>query len=130
MRIVFGLGFDKLRMITVEDVARAITRCAESEICNGKVYNINHFDRISKRDYIKKILNNKYGKGFNLYFPHLFMIILIYLQEIILKMIGRKPFMTRYSYKTSQKNVYFDSEKIKNELGWMPEMPLLQYFMK
>ena len=128
LRLIFGLGYDHLRLIPVEDVADVITECVESEKCNGRIYNLNHDDRISKRQYLKQVVGPTSGKGINLYLPHWIMISLIYMQEKIFKLVRRKPPLTRYRYRSAQRKVCFDTERIKSELGWKPRMALDEFF--
>ncbi len=128
LRLVFGMGFDKLRLIPVEDVIDAMLLCVESDKSIGQIYNLNHNDRISKREYLKQVLSRVKGKGLNLYLPHSIMKGMIYVQEKIFGLIRRNPPLTIYRYETSQKNVLFDSSKLGNELGWKPNLSLRDYF--
>jgi nucleoside-diphosphate-sugar epimerase len=128
IRIVFGLGNDKLRLIHVDDVAEAILLVMKNKNSNGMVYNINYEERISKRQYLKNVIKPVQGKGLNIYVPHFLMLFIIYIQEIIFKLLNRKPFLTRYRYISSQKDVIINSSKIRNELDWKPKRTLSETF--
>lgn len=127
LRLIFGMGFDKLRLIPVEDVVNVITLCIESPISRSKIYNINHPDRINKREYLKIISNNNPNKSWNIYIPHFFMRGIIYIQEKVFTILNKKPILTIYRYNTAQKNNYFSTDKISNELKWCPCKPLKEY---
>lgn len=126
VRIIFGRGDGKLRLIHVDDVVEGIILSLKNDKSAGKIYNIVHEDRTSKRDYINKYVIPLHGQGMNLYVPYYLVYSGVFCLELLCKMLKRRPFLTRYRLMASQKDVIFDSSKIRNDLGWKPKYPVDQ----
>lgn len=126
IRLVIGRGDQKLRLIHVDDVVEAICLCMESEKSGGKIYNIVHHDRINKREYLENYIQPIYGKGLTIYIPYFLIYVGTIALESLSKIIGRPPFLTRYRLIASQRDVVFDTTRIRKDLGWKPYLSLEQ----
>lgn len=120
MRLIFGSGKNKLRLVHVEDVVKAIILSIKNNKYDGEIYNIVSDNLVSRREY----LTHFYNQGLNIYIPYFIIYLLVYFQEIICAVLKRKPYLTRYRLMASQKNLNFDSTKIKTDLGWKPKCSL------
>ena len=125
LRIVFGSGKNRLRITHVEDVVEAIVLTMENEQGNGQIYNVEDSNSITKRDYIKEYLQRQDSNGLIVYIPYPIVYSAVFLQELLFRAIGRDPFMTRYRLMASQKNLFFDSNKIQAHLGWKAKFSLI-----
>lgn len=123
-RFVFGMGEGKLRLVHVEDVAKAIFLSLESSKSNGKIYNVVHEDMLTKREYLREFLIPIQGKRINLYVPYLIVYLGTFMLEILFKVVKKKPFMTRYRLAASQRELFFDISKIFDDLSWKPNKPI------
>ena len=117
-RVVFGRGEGRLRLIHLEDVANAIFLCLENDKSNGKIYNIVHSEMPTKREYLENFLIPAQGKGFTLYMPYSIVYLGTLTLELLLKLVRKKPFLTRYRLIASQRDLIFDTSKIRNDLNW------------
>jgi nucleoside-diphosphate-sugar epimerase/predicted dehydrogenase len=124
IRIIIGPSDGKLRLIHVDDVVDAIVLSMKNDSSNGKIYNIDHPDKITKREYINRYVVSKNGRGLNLYVPYPLFYLGALCLEYVFPLLKRKPFLTRYRLMSSQKDVIFDVSRIQNDLGWVPRYPL------
>ena len=115
IRIVFGSGRKKLRLIHVEDVIDAIILSIKNNQSDGKIYNVGSENLITKKKYIQ----NHFKNGITIFVPTLIIYLGIYFQEILCSILGRKPVLTRSRFLTSQKDLTLDYSKILNDLGWI-----------
>jgi predicted dehydrogenase/nucleoside-diphosphate-sugar epimerase len=125
-RVIIGPAAVKLRLVHVDDVVEAIILSIQNDKSAGEIYNVNHPDRISKKEYIKNYVIPKTGRGLNIYVPFKVFYAGAFLVEKIFPLLKRKPFLTRYRLISSQKDVTFSSSKALNELGWRPRLSLDQ----
>ena len=124
IRFVFGLGSGRLRLINVEDVANAVFLCIKKDESNGKLYNIVHEEMITYREYIKEILDSVLGKQMTIYLPYFIVYLGVFFLEYLSKIAGIKPFLTRYRLAASQRELIFDTNKIRNDLSWKTTIPI------
>jgi nucleoside-diphosphate-sugar epimerase len=124
LNVVFGMGMDRVRLIPVDDVTNAIILCLKTKASNGKIYNLNHPDSLSKRKYLSLLSKKSNKMFFNIYVPHFVMRSMICLQEYLLGKLNKKPFLTVYRYNTSQKSVIISADRINFELNWSPQASL------
>lgn len=125
-RVVFGRGNGKLRLLHVEDAVKAIFLCLENSKSNGEIYNVVHEDMLTYREYLENFLIPCQGKGITVYIPCLMVYIGTFLLEWLSKIVGKKPFLTTYRLLASQRQLVFDTTKIRNDLSWKPDKPIRQ----
>ncbi|NIO21992.1 MAG: Gfo/Idh/MocA family oxidoreductase [Candidatus Aenigmarchaeota archaeon] len=124
IRIIIGPSDGNLRLIHVDDVVDAIILSLKNDSSNNKIYNLDHQDKITKREYINRYVVPKNGRGINLYVPYPLFYLGALCVEFLFPLLKRKPFITRYRLMASQKDVAFDSSRIRDELGWEPRQSL------
>jgi nucleoside-diphosphate-sugar epimerase len=69
---------------------------------------------------MNKLIKKLHPNAFTFYFPYSLMNFMVYAQEILCKILGRAPFLTRYRLISSQRNITYDNSKIVNTLNWKP----------
>jgi len=113
-----------LPLVYIDNLVDAIILAVGSSNSTGKTYNVIDSDRITKREYVDALLRKLYPKATFLYFPYSVLHMIVHLQEIMLALVKKKPFLTRYRLISSQQNIVYDSSKIRKELGWEPSISL------
>lgn len=118
MFAIIGTGKFVLPLIYIDNLVEAIINSMEKGSSNGKIYNVIDMDRLTKKDYVDLLLRRLYPKARYIYIPYRLLYLIVLFQEILLKMLRRDPFLTRYRLTSSQKNVIYEISKIRNELNW------------
>jgi len=121
---VIGNGKFVLPFVYIDNLAEAIVRGIENQGGAGGVYNVVDTERITKRDYMNKLVKKLYPGATCLYIPYSFLYSAVYFQEKLFSWMGRKPYLTRYRLNSSQKSILYDSSKLQKELGWIPSASL------
>jgi len=121
---IIGLGKFVLPLVYIDNLVGAILAAIENGSGCGKIYNVVDADRLTKKDYANLLLKRLYPKAHYFYIPYGFIYLTVFFQEVLLKLLKRKPFLTRYRLTSSQKNIIYDSSKIKTGLGWKPTISL------
>lgn len=119
-----GNGRFVLPYVYVDNLVGAIIVALESDNSKGKIYNVVDPERTTKKEYIELLLKRLYPKAHYMNIPYWFLYYAVYLQELLTRILGRKPFLTRYRLTSSQKNIIYDASKITTELGWKPAVAL------
>jgi len=123
---IIGPGKFVLPFVYIDNLLEAILASAENDAASGKVFNVVDQDRLTKRKYVDLLLKRLYPKAHYLYVPYGLLYLTVFIQELLLKMLGRKPFLTRYRLTASQKNIIYDASSITKELGWNPSVTASQ----
>lgn len=118
--LTIGDGRLVLPLVYIDNVADAVRVAIEKRESNGKIYNIIDGYSLTKRQYIEQLMKMLYPHAWFFYLPYPLVYVIVYLQEILMKAIGRVPFLTRYRLESSQKMVIYDGKKICRELNWVP----------
>jgi nucleoside-diphosphate-sugar epimerase len=119
---VIGNGKFVVPFVYIDNLIEAIIKGIENHSTAGGVYNVVDTDRITKKDYVDKLIKKLYPAATCIYIPYGLLYSAVYIQEMLFSSMGRKPFLTRYRLTSSQKNISYDSSKIQNELGWIPSV--------
>jgi len=109
-----------LPLVYIDNLAEAIIASVESEKSKGKIFNVVDTDRLSKKNYTDLLLKQLYPQAHYIYIPYSLLYLIVFLQEVLLKMLKRKPFLTRYRLTSSQKKIVYDASRIMTELKWNP----------
>jgi nucleoside-diphosphate-sugar epimerase len=115
---IFGNGKFILPLVYIDNLVEAIVTSMKEEASTGKIYNIVDPEKLTKKEYVEGLLKKLYPDSRYIYIPYKFLYLIVFIQEIMFKILGRKPFLTRYRLTSSQKNIIYNASKIKNELGW------------
>ncbi len=115
---IIGPGKFILSLVYIDNLIDAIIEAMNNEISTGKIYNVVNTDKLTKKDYIEGLLKKLYPNAHYIYIPYEIIYTTVFLQEIMFRILKRKPFLTRYRLTSSQKNIIYDTSRIQNELGW------------
>jgi predicted dehydrogenase/nucleoside-diphosphate-sugar epimerase len=109
-----------LPLVYIDNLVEAIVRAMNNEASTGKIYNVVDTEKLTKKDYVELLLKKLYPDAHYFYVPYRILYLTVFLQEVIFKLLRRKPFLTLYRLISSQKNVVYDSSKIRIEIEWTP----------
>jgi len=119
-----GNGTSVLPLVYIDNVVEAIMLALANDKSTGQIYNVVDPERITKKEYTELLLKRLYPNATFCYFPYSLLYVFVFLQETLTRLLGRKPFLTRYRLISSQRNIIYDSTKIKKELNWNPPISL------
>lgn len=128
--VVFGKGDVKIRLVCVEDVVEAIRLSFLNDMSRGKIYNVVHDKMVSKCEYLNKFFCPNVGKRKIIYFPYSLLVLCVVLQEVVFKLIRKKPYLTRYRLAASQREINFSTTNIKKDIAWEPRMSIDDQILK
>jgi nucleoside-diphosphate-sugar epimerase/predicted dehydrogenase len=109
-----------LPLIYIDNLVEAIIQAMNKVTSAGKIYNVVDIDKLTKKDYVDRLLRKLYPDAHYIYIPYKFLNLIVLIQEITFKILKRHPFLTRYRLKSSQKNITYDCSLIRRELEWNP----------
>jgi nucleoside-diphosphate-sugar epimerase len=115
---IIGNGEFVLPFVYIDNLVDAIIACLRSEQAAGKIYNVVDPQQLTKKQYAQKLLRRLYPKSLHFYIPYPLLYFTVGVQEIVFRLLKRRPFLTRYRLTASQKRIYYDSSKLSKDLGW------------
>lgn len=118
--VVFGLGKLILPLVFIENLCSATEISLASAKAKGKTFNVIDELSMTKREYLEKVVRKVYSNARFIFFPYKLLYFSIFLQEILFDFLGRKPYLTRYRFESSQKEIRYKSDKIEDLLDWSP----------
>jgi len=118
--VVFGLGKLILPFVFIENLCSATERSLTSAKAKGQTFNVIDGLAMSKKEYLDKVLRKIYLNARFIFLPYKLLYFSIYLQETLLDFLRRKPYLTRYRFESSQKEIRYKSNKIEELLDWSP----------
>ncbi len=117
---IIGNGKFILPLVYIDNLVEAIVIAMENGIGDGKTYNVVDIDKLTKKEYADLLLKRLYPKARYIYLPYGLLYLIVFCQEIVLGILKRNPFLTRYRLTSSQREIIYDASKIRNELNWHP----------
>lgn len=117
---VIGNGDFILPLVYVDNMVGAILAALTGPVSGGQIYNVIDPDRVTKRQYMKGLVQRRYPGCRTVYLPFVLVQALVLLQEGVCRACGRQPLLTRYRLNSSQRPVVYDASKISRELHWQP----------
>ncbi len=124
MFLTIGDGQFVLPLVYIDNIADAVRAALTKESSVGSVYNVIDPYQITKKLYNSQLMKKVFPRAWFLNFPYSLLYMIVYLQELLLKLIGRSPFLTRYRLESSQKSIVYDGDKICRELNWEPPVSM------
>jgi len=118
--IVIGRGGFVLPLVYIDNLVDAIIAAIERKEAGGQVFNLVEEDTVSKKEYVERLLKKLYPRAAFIFLPYGIIHFVVLLLEIVMKLAGKKAFFTSYRLTSSQKNIIYDSSRIRRELGWAP----------
>ena len=116
--VVFGDGESELPLVHVDNAVDSIVECIRSSAADNQVFNVVDQDLVTKKMYMEQVVKPLYPKAIVIYCPMSLLVILTWLQEKLLAIIGKQPFLSVYRLVSSQKRVMYGTSKIQNAIGW------------
>jgi len=127
---IIGKGDFTLPLVSIDNLVDAIITVMQKSEGNGKIYNVVDSDPPTKKQYVESFLKKLYPAARYIYLPYTMFYGIVYLQEIMIGMLKRSPFLTRYRLVSSQKKISYDSSRIRNELKWSPPATMQDTYEK
>jgi len=128
--IIIGKGDFSLPLVSIDNLVDAIIMVMQKSEGNGKVYNVVDSNPPTKKQYVESFLKKIYPNAKYIYLPYSVFYGIVYLQEIMIGMMKRSPFLTRYRLVSSQKKISYDGSRIRNELKWTPPATMQDAYEK
>ncbi len=117
---IIGRGDFILPLVSIDNLVDAIVSVLQNSESNGKIYNIVDSDSPTKKQYVDSFLKKLYPNAKYIYIPYTVFYGIVYMQEVMIGLLKRSPFLTRYRLESSQKKISYSSAKIRSELAWTP----------
>jgi 2-alkyl-3-oxoalkanoate reductase len=117
---VIGMGGFVLPLVYIDNLVDAIITSIERPQADGRVFNVVDPEPPTKKEYVERVLKKLYPGAIFVCVPYPLVYLAVWFQECLMKVLGKKPFLTRYRLASSQKNLLYDSSGIMEDLGWKP----------
>lgn len=128
--LTIGNGQFELPLVYIDNLVDAILLAMENGAVKSGIFNVVDPEKVTKKAYIEGCLKKIYPKALFLYFPSPLLYGLCYLQQGIFHLMKRKPFLTAYRLRSSQKNVSYDGTRLSTEFRWQPRVSVSEAFDK
>lgn len=116
--LVFGNGDSALPLVHVDNTVDAVIECMRKSAADNQVFNVVDPDLVTKRMYMKHVVAPLYPQAAVIYCPMSLLITVTWLQEKVLRMLGKTPYLTVYRLLSSQKRVRYSASKIEATICW------------
>ena len=116
--VVFGNGKSELPLIHVDNAVDAIVECMSNSAADKQVFNVVDPDLVTKTMYVEQVVKPLYPKATVIYCPMSILLTLTWLQEKIVAILGKQPYLTVYRLVSSQKRIRYSTSKIEKAIGW------------
>jgi predicted dehydrogenase/nucleoside-diphosphate-sugar epimerase len=117
---IIGNGKFILPLVYIDNLIEAIVTALKEEASIGKIFNVVDPEKLTKKEYVEGLLKKLYPDSRYIYIPYRLLCLIVFIQEMTFKILKRKPFLTRYRLKSSQKNIIYNASKIREQLNWNP----------
>jgi 2-alkyl-3-oxoalkanoate reductase len=128
--VIIGPGTFPLPLVCVENLADAIAAILQRGECAGRIYNVLENDLPTKKEYTESLLKKLYPKAIYIYIPYPLLRCIVRFQEAVFHLIRKSPLLSMYRLESSQKSVFFDASKIRDDLHWTPPMTMQQAYAR
>jgi nucleoside-diphosphate-sugar epimerase len=116
--VVFGDGTGELPLVHVDNAVDAIVECIRNGAADNQVFNVVDQDLMTKKTYMERVIKPLYPNAIVIYVPMSLLLTLTRLQEKLLAILGKQPFLTVYRLVSSQKRIRYSTSKIEKAIGW------------
>lgn len=116
--VVFGMGSFVLPYVYIDNVVDAIIASLRSERANNQILNIVDDHRLTKQDYLQKVIRPACPGAHVVRIPLAFLYSATAVQELLFGLLKRRPVLTRYRLLSSQRSLLYDSSKAREMLPW------------
>jgi len=121
---LIGDGNNRLNLVHAGNVAEAAVMAAESESAKGQAYNCSHDGVITQAEYINAVARAIGAPPVTRSVPYGVVKAVAFMLEVVGHALHSEqpPLVTRYSAWLMGRRCFFESEKIRQELGWGPRI--------
>lgn len=116
--VVFGDRQRELPLAHVDNVVDAIVESIGNSAADNRVFNVVDSDPVTTEMYMERIVKVLYPRASTIYCPLSLLLILTWLQEKLMPVFGKQPFLTVYRLASSQKCVRYSTSRIEKAIGW------------
>jgi nucleoside-diphosphate-sugar epimerase len=120
--LVFGDGDSVLPLVHVDNAVDAVVECMRRSAADNQVFNVVDQDVVTKRTYMKQVVARLYPQAAVIYCPMSLLIAATWLQERVLGLLGKTPYLTVYRLLSSQKRVRYSTTRIEAAICWRPRI--------
>ncbi|MBI5643655.1 MAG: NAD-dependent epimerase/dehydratase family protein [Deltaproteobacteria bacterium] len=115
--VIIGNGKFNLPLIHVDNLIDDIIASMQNSMMDNRIFNVVDDERVSKREYMDKLIRLMYPKSRVFYLPLGILSLMVSGQEVLCRLMKRKPFLTRYRLVSSQTDIRFDNSRLKRVLN-------------
>jgi nucleoside-diphosphate-sugar epimerase/predicted dehydrogenase len=116
--VVFGMGSFVLPYVYIDNLVDAIVASLRSERANNQILNIVDDHGLTKSDYVRTVIRRAYPDAHVIRVPLALLFGATAVQELLFGLLKRRPVLTRYRLRSSQRSVIYDSSKAREMLPW------------
>lgn len=116
--VVFGDGQGELPLVHVDNIVDAIVESISNSAADNQVFNVVDHELVTKKMYMERVVKPLHPKATVIYCPMSLLLILTWLQEKLIALFGKQPFLTVYRLASSQKRIRYSTSRIENAIGW------------
>jgi len=109
-----------LPLVFVDNLVDAIIACISHPAAYDNIFNVVDDDPIDKDTYTREVLIPLFPRTVFFRIPYWLLFGAVGFQERMCRIVGKKPYLTRYRLISSQRPVVYDAGRIARELGWSP----------
>jgi predicted dehydrogenase/nucleoside-diphosphate-sugar epimerase len=128
--LVFGSRRKHLRLVHVEDVARALVEIIQHAGTAGRVYTISSSSELTLREYVDGYIRIRYPKMRTVYVPYWGSALLVRLVAALRDATGKGPNISMRRLAYLYRDVRVNSGNIVQDVGWQPKQDLLGELVK
>lgn len=119
---VIGNGSFELPLVWRDNLVDAVLQSIRNEAADDQIFNVVDGEPVSKRHYMDSLIKKVYPEAAVLYLPYGLLYAATLAQEVLCRLCGRGPFLTRYRLASSQKQIRYDNSKLVRMLDWKPRV--------
>ncbi|MDF0665616.1 MAG: NAD(P)-dependent oxidoreductase [Nitrospira sp.] len=116
--VVFGDGECAVPLLHVDNAVDSIVECMRNSAADNQVFNVVDQDLVTKMMYMEHVVKPLNPKAIVLYCPMSWLLIVTWVQEKLLTLVGIQPVLSVYRLVSSQKCVRYSPEKVDKVIGW------------
>jgi nucleoside-diphosphate-sugar epimerase len=124
--VVFGDGESELPLVHLDNVVDAIVECMRSSAADNQIFNVVDQGPVTKKTYVERVIRRLYPNAAVIYVPMPLLLAVTWLQEKLLAILGRRPFLTVYRLLSSQKRIRYSTFRIEQAVGWRSRVAIEQ----
>jgi len=126
LKPLFGKTRRMMQMVHVDDVCRGVLKATIAEVKSGSAYAIAENRAYTLREMVTLLEQASGKKGFPLYVPGPLLKLIAAVSEMVFRMVGKTPMLTRDKADELLGNWEVSTEKAQRELGFESQVSFAQ----